>query len=158
MYGIRFVLKGFSETVTFELNSGEHESSLESTLGDSVLDRGCMCGESEAWEVGPIGQAEQCMQGMLVRTVHPDTGKKFYCLFRICAFLCSGCVWPFVTPWTVAHQTSLSIGFSRQEYWSGLPFSFPRDLSDLGTEPTSLVSPALSGRFVTTLPPGKPGI
>lgn len=93
MYGIRFVLKGFSETVTFELNSGEHESSLESTLGDSVLDRGCMCGESEAWEVGPIGLAEQCMQGMLVRTVHLGTGKKkFYCLFRICAFLCSGCV------------------------------------------------------------------
>lgn len=87
MYGIRFVLKGFSEIVTFELNSGE------SALGDSVLDRGCMCGESEAWEVGPIGLTEQCMQGMLVRTVHLGTGKKkFYCLFRICAFLCSGCV------------------------------------------------------------------
>ena len=63
-----------------------------------------------------------------------------------------------MTLWTVTHQTSLSIGFSRQEYWSGLPFSFPGDLSDPGTEPTFLVSPALAGRFFTTVPPGKPGI
>ena len=63
-----------------------------------------------------------------------------------------------MTLWTVAHQTSLSIGVSRQEYWSGLPFSFPGDLSDLGTEPASLVSPALAGRFFTTVPSGKPGI
>ena len=44
------------------------------------------------------------------------------------------------TPWSVAHQTPLSMGFSRQEYWSGLPFPPPGDLSDPGIEP---VSPAL---------------
>ena len=41
---------------------------------------------------------------------------------------------PFVTPWTVAHQAPLSMGFSRQEYWSGLPFSLPRDLLDPGID------------------------
>ena len=46
-------------------------------------------------------------------------------------------VWLFVTPWTVAHQAPLSLGFSRQEYWSGLPFPSPGDLSDPGIEPRS---------------------
>ena len=50
----------------------------------------------------------------------------------------------------VAHQAPLFMGFSRQEYWSGLPFPPPRDLPDLGTELTSLTSPALAGRFSTT--------
>ena len=43
----------------------------------------------------------------------------------------------FVTPWTVAHQAPLSMEFSRQQYWSGLPFPSPGDLPDLGTEPRS---------------------
>ena len=42
-----------------------------------------------------------------------------------------------VTPWTIAHQTPPSMGFSRQEYWSGLPFPAPRDLPNLGIEPES---------------------
>ena len=44
----------------------------------------------------------------------------------------------FATPWTVDYQASLSMEFSRQEYWSGLPFPSPGDLSDPGTEPGSL--------------------
>ena len=55
----------------------------------------------------------------------------------------------FATPWTVALQTRLSMWFSRQEYWSGLPFPTPGDLPDAGIEPASLVSPALAGRFFT---------
>ena len=55
----------------------------------------------------------------------------------------------FVTPWTVACQASLSMGFPRQQYWSGLPFSSLGDLADLGIKP---VSPALAGRFFTTEP------
>ena len=50
----------------------------------------------------------------------------------------------FVTPWTVAHQAPLSVEFSRQEYWSGLPFPSPEDLPDPGIEP---MSPALAGGF-----------
>ena len=61
------------------------------------------------------------------------------------------------TPWTTACQAPLSIGFSRQEYWSGLPFPFPGDLPDPGIEPTPPVSPALAGGFFTTAPLGKPG-
>ena len=54
-------------------------------------------------------------------------------------------VWLLVTPWTVAHQAALSMEFSRQEYWSGLPFPSPRDLPYPGIE---LASPSLAGRYV----------
>ena len=59
----------------------------------------------------------------------------------------------FATPWTVACQASPSMGFSRQEYWSGLPFPSPGDLPDPGMEHRS---PALAGGFFTSEPPGKP--
>ena len=52
-----------------------------------------------------------------------------------------------MTPWTVAHQAPLSMGFSRQEYWSGLPFPPPEDLPHPGIELVSLTSPALAARF-----------
>ena len=55
-------------------------------------------------------------------------------------------LWLFSTPWTVARQAPLFMEFSRQEYWSGLPFPTP-DLPDPRIEPTSLMSPALAGRF-----------
>ena len=54
------------------------------------------------------------------------------------------------TPWTVACQAPLSMGFSRQEYWSGLPFPSPGDLPDPGIEPLSVRSPALASGFITT--------
>ena len=56
----------------------------------------------------------------------------------------------FAILWTVAHQAPLSRGFSRQEYWSGLPCPPPGNLPNPGIEPTSLTSPALAGRFFTT--------
>ena len=58
-----------------------------------------------------------------------------------------------VTLWTVALQAPLSMGFSRQEYWSQLPFPSPEDLPDPRIKP---MSPALAGSFFTTEPPGKP--
>ena len=73
----------------------------------------------------------------------------------VCAQLVT-CVWLFATPWTVAHQTLLSMVFSRQEYWSGLPFPTPGDLPNPGIKPMSSMSPKLSGRFLTIVPPGKP--
>ena len=61
----------------------------------------------------------------------------------------------FATPWTAACQAPLSMGFSRQEYWSGFPFPSPGDLPDPGIEPTCPVSRALASGFFTTAPPGK---
>ena len=62
----------------------------------------------------------------------------------------------FVTQWTVAHQAPLSMEYSRQEYWSGLPFPSPEDLLDLGVKPISFGFPELAGRFFTAEPLGKP--
>ena len=59
----------------------------------------------------------------------------------------------FATPWTVAYQAPPSMGFSRQEYWSGLLFPSPGDLPYPGIEPAA---PALAGGFFTTESPGKP--
>ena len=59
----------------------------------------------------------------------------------------------FVTQWTIVHQAPLSMDFSRQEHWSGLPFPLLGDLPSSGIEPTP---PASAGRFFTTEPPGKP--
>ena len=59
----------------------------------------------------------------------------------------------FATPWTVAQQALSSMGFSRQEYWSGLPFPSPEELPDLGIEPGS---PALRAGALPSEPPGKP--
>ena len=76
-------------------------------------------------------------------------------LYNHCVCMLSG-VQLFVTPWTVAHHAPLSMGFSRQGYWSELPLPSLRDLPYPGMEPTPLVSPALAGGLFTTVPPGKP--
>ena len=59
----------------------------------------------------------------------------------------------FSTPWTVTYQAPPSMGFSRQEYWSGLPFPSPGDLPNPGIEPGA---PALQADALTSEPPGKP--
>ena len=70
----------------------------------------------------------------------------------LCSRLCSVAVSDSASLWTVALQAPLSMGSSRQEYWSGFPFAFPGDLPNPGIKPTP---PALSGRlFLTTEPPG----
>ena len=80
----------------------------------------------------------------------------------VCVCVCTqllSCVQPFVTPWTAAQQAPLSMGFSRQEYWSQLPFPAPGDLADPGIQPCLSCfrqkSPALAGGFFTTTPPGE---
>ena len=79
--------------------------------------------------------------------------------FSPISWFCCSCMlsraWLFVTIWIVALQ-ALSVELSSQEYWSGLPFPTPGDHPDPGIESTSLVSPALAGRFFTSAPPGKP--
>ena len=75
--------------------------------------------------------------------------------FCICPHACAQSlshVRLFAAPWTVAHQALLSVGFSWQEYWSGLPCPPPGDLPDLRIEPRSPGSPASAGEFFTTQP------
>ena len=69
-------------------------------------------------------------------------------LTRVCTYLLAQS-FLFVTIWTVAHQAPLSMGFARQEYWSGLSFRPLGDLSDLGIETTSPTSPALQDSLST---------
>ena len=81
------------------------------------------------------------------------------CLSWVYVYVCVvlsrfSCIQLFVTPWAVACQAPVSMEFSRQEYWSMVPFPPPGDLADPGIEPMSPSSPA--GRFFTTEPPGEP--
>ena len=81
--------------------------------------------------------------------VRPISGR----LTRSCCLVTKLCLTVFATLLTVARQAPLSMGFPRQEYWSGLPFPSPGDLPVPGIEP---ISPALASKFFTTEPPGKP--
>ena len=74
----------------------------------------------------------------------------FFFLFNVCVLSHFSHVQLFLTLWTVAHQASLSLGFSRQEYWSGLPCPPSGDFPDPGIKPYSLMSPSLAGEFFTT--------
>ena len=67
-----------------------------------------------------------------------------------CVMNCFSHVWLFAIPWTIACQAPLSMGFSRQEYWSGLPCLPPGGLPNPGIEPGSLISCALASGFFTT--------
>jgi len=68
----------------------------------------------------------------------------------VCMLSHFNCVLLFVTLWTIAHQTPLSLELSRQEYWSGLTLPSPGDLPDPGIELTSLTTPALARGLFTT--------
>ena len=74
-------------------------------------------------------------------------GKSFHPL--MCVVSCFSHIWVFVTLWTLTHEAPLSMGFSRQEYWSGLLCPPPGDLPNPGMEPMSLTSTCI-GRFFTT--------
>ena len=83
-------------------------------------------------------------------------GKPWCLLLQIRSVQSLSRVQLFATPWTVDRQAPLSIRFPRQEYWGGLPFPSPGDLSNPGIKRMSLESPALAGRFLPTEPSGKP--
>ena len=69
----------------------------------------------------------------------------------VCMLSHFSCVQLSVTLWIIALQALLSMGFAKQEYWSGLPCPSPGDLPNPGIEPSSLVSPALADQFFTTI-------
>ena len=71
-----------------------------------------------------------------------------YLNYYVCVYMCS-VMSNSATLWLVAHQAPLSMGFSRQDYWSGLPFPIPGDLLFPGIKPVSLVFPAFAGRLTS---------
>ena len=108
----------------------EHESDK---LWEMVKDR-------EAWRavVYGIAKSRTCLRDWTTTTIYVYVLRYF------------SCVQIFATLWTVTCQAPLFMGFSRQEYWSGLPISHPGDLPDPRIEPASLMPPALAGRVFTT--------
>ena len=126
-------------------------------------------GKGEFWEVWELevimgdgnigGLSGDLIVGKLSKLPHPELS--FMRFLKSCwqmqntkllADVCSRLshIWLFATLWTVAHQAPLSMAFSRQEYWSGLPSPPPEDLPYPQMEPASLMSPALAGGFFTT--------
>ena len=75
---------------------------------------------------------------------------------HVCMLSCFSCIQLFATLWTLAHQSPLSMGFSRQEYWSGLPGPPLGDLPDPGIEPASPVAPALQAGSLPLSHQGSP--
>ena len=105
-----------------------------------------------------------CFRLQLLSSAFLEHNKSSCCLLStigkalcLCVLSRSSRVWLFVTLWTAARQAPLSMGFSRHEYWSGLPCPPPRDRPNPGIEPASLMSPALQADSLPTEPPGKPG-
>ena len=92
----------------------------------------------------------------LTSQVHSRTGilpqEELYLRSHPCMHISHSVMSDFVTPWTVTHQVPLSMEFSRQEYWSGLPFPSPGDLPNAGIKPGS---PALQTDSLPSEPPGK---
>ena len=72
-----------------------------------------------------------------VKNTHFKSILKIYYIYFVCLILIAKSCLTLVTPWTIAHQALLSMGFSRQEYWSGFPFPSPGDLPNPGIEPRS---------------------
>ena len=93
--------------------------------------------DAVAWFCYSSSEACESMHAFYSGLQAPFAVKTSMCLYVL------SCVWLFVTPWTVAHQAPLSMGFSRQEYWNGLPFPTPGDLPDPGVKPTFPAAPAL---------------
>ena len=105
------------------------------------------CGSIPWWRRSPAGGHSNPLQYSCLENPMDRRGRRG--TVHVCMLSCFSPVRLFVTPWTVARQAPLSMGFSGQEYWSGLPFPSPGDLPNPGIEPRS---PALAGRFFTTSP------
>ena len=106
---------------------------------------GCSWFHKQQWEEGEGRKGDWACFSVLC--MGPSFSYTWAC---VCVLSHFSCVRLFVTPRTVAHQASLSMGFSRQEYWSGLPCPSPGALLNPSTKPMSLASPALAGGFFTT--------
>ena len=155
-----------SEWATLKLWLSKKDFPVFSKTFSDAREKSCCVGSCEGsngrlgtiWifmlSVPGIGQVPVCSL-FPPPTTRPRLYLSCFSLDEVCGL---SCVWLFGTPWTVACQAPLSMGFFRQEYWSGLPFPPPEDLLDSGIEPKSFAFPALTGRFFATVLPGKPSL
>ena len=114
---------------------------------------GALCVCAPVWSLLGLGRG---MMGCWRFPVCQHFSSRCWNVHSMCVLSHSLVSNPFATPWTVACQAPLFMEFSKQEYWSGLPFPTPGDLPDPGIKPASLVSPTLADGFFTTVPTGKP--
>ena len=95
-------------------------------------------------------------QYSLITYMRKESEKEWiYMCVCVCVLILFSHVQLFMTLWVIVYQAPLSMVFSRSEYWSGLPCPPPGDLPNSGIEPASLLSPALAGRLLPLVPPGK---
>ena len=145
---------GFSSFAPLQGTAWEPSASTHSLQGCPMCSEQLGCFSGKVWMAWHT-RLWPAASLLLPHSLGPFTSASLeYVLSKgVCAH---GCVHSLVsnseTPSTVAHQAPLSMGFSRQEYWSGLPFPSPGDLPDPGTEPGSS---ALTHRFFKAEPPGK---
>ena len=108
-------------------------------------------------EIGSFVVMWMNLESVIQSEVNQKEKNKYHILTHTCLCACMlSHVQLFETPWTLACKVPLSMEFSRQEYWNGLPFPSPGDLSTPGIEPKSPASSASADGFFTTVPPGKP--
>ena len=116
---------------------------------DNIMAISCM--HSSPFIVMCLVAVFPSLESMSQRTVSDLSGSLLSPLCVCCAMLsCFSHVRLFVSPWTVTLQALLTMGFSRQDHWIGLPCLPPGDLPDPEIEPASLMSPALANGFFTT--------
>ena len=96
-----------------------------------------------------------CIAPILVCVLPKQALHMYLFIYYVCVLSCFSHVQLFATPWTVAHHAPLPMGFSRQEYWSGLPCPSPGESSWLRDWTYLSYSSCTSGRFFTSEPPGK---
>ena len=109
-----------------------------------------LCIRAKIWEQSMCLSMDEGIKKTWYINTHTHTHTHTHTCMCVCVLSHFSRVWLFVTLQTVVCQAPLSLGFSRQEYWSWLPCPPPRDFPDPGIELTSLMSLALIGRFFTT--------
>ena len=128
---------------------------------------GCWLAQEDGWILSQVwaqvripGWNPDCMTIVGSPSVcgYKNSVRSYTCraVLRVCCAESLSHVWLSMTPWTIAHQAPLSMGFSRQEYWSGLPCPSPGHLPYPGIKPESLMSPALQVDSFPAEPPRKP--
>ena len=134
---------------------------VEEYTASHMSDKGIVfriCKNHNSWKTNQSRSGQKSWIPIFPKKIYkwPTGTWKWHSASLVIAVLCCahslGRVWHIMTPWTVAHQAPLSMGFPKQECWSGLPFPTPGDIPDL--QPKSPRSPAVAVGFFTTMPPG----